>query len=176
MKTVLSQKIFWLPLCILTYLSGCVAMSDFLSGPASTHDSSFEPAPFMNPTQIGVSKKEDVIGMLKNPTDRQILSEGENQIESWGYASQDEIVIPYQYMPFIGGFVFRHSLVNESPSVAVSFSSHGVVSGLTVSSLNAYGDIPPQYGIPASVFTDPLYGMRNPQISHSPRATHSHFP
>ena len=108
LNTLLFQKIIWLSLILLTYLSGCVAMSDFLSGPSSTHDSSFEPAPFMNPIQIGVSTKEDVIGMLRNSTDRQIHSENENQIESWGYASQDEIVIPYQYMPFIVFFNFAY--------------------------------------------------------------------
>jgi len=175
MKTLLPQKIIWLALILLTYLSGCVATSDFLSGPALTHDSSLEPPSLMDPIKIGVSSQTEVKSSLGNPTDRKIHSENGNQIESWAFASHDETVIPYQYIPFLGAFVSPHSLVNESPSVAVSFSPDGVVSGLTVSSLNAYGDIPPYDLIPASALTTPLYGMRNPQISHSPRAE-SYFP
>ncbi len=175
MKTLFPQKIIWLALILLTYLSGCVATSDFLSGPSLTHDSSLEPPSFMDPIQIGVSTQGEVRSVLGNPTDSNAHSENGNQIESWAFASHDETVIPYQYIPFLGAFVSTHSLVNESPSVAVSFSPDGVVSGLTVSSLNAYGDIPPYDLIPASALTAPLYGLRNPQISHSPR-TESYFP
>jgi hypothetical protein len=175
MTTMLLQ-ISWLPFILLTCLSGCVATSDFLSGPTSTQNSGIEPSSLREPIQIGVSSQTEVKGMLGDPTDRQIHSENGNKIESWAYASHDETVTPYQYILFFGAVASPHSLVNESPSVAISFSPNGVASGLTLSTLNAYGDIPPPELFPISAFSPPLYGMRNPQISHSPRATNSHFP
>jgi len=169
-------QIPWLPFILLTCLSGCVATSELLSGPASVANSRPEPSSLREPIQIGVSSQTEVKGMLGDPTDRQIHSENGNKIESWAYASHDETVTPYQYILFFGAFASPHSLVNESPSVAISFSPNGVASGLTLSTLNAYGDIPPSELFPVSASSTNLYGMRNPQISHSPRATNSHLP
>jgi len=174
--TIILLQITWLPFILLTCLSGCVAMSDFLSGPTATQNSGIEPSSLWEPIQIGISTQEDVIGALGNPTDRKIHPGNGSQFESWAYASHEETVQPYQYVLLVGAFASSHSLVNESPSVAIGFSPNGVVSGLTVSTVNAYGDILPSELFPVSTFSTPLYGMRNPQIAHSPRATNSHFP
>jgi len=114
--------------------------------------------------------------MLGDPTDRQIHPGNGDQFESWAYASNEETIQPYQYVLFVGAFASSRSLVNESPSAAIGFSPNGVVSGLTLSTLNAYGDIPPPELFPISAFSPPLYGMNNPQVAHSPRATNSLFP
>ena len=175
MNTMLLQ-ITWLPFILLTCLSGCVATSELLSGPASVANSRPEPSSLREPIQIGVSTQEEVSGMLGNPTESKTHTLNGTQVESWAYVSHEETVQPYQYVPFVGAFAFSRSHVNDSPSVAISFSPNGVVSGLTVSTLNAYGDIPPSELFPVSASSTTLYGMRNPQISHSPHATNSHVP
>ena len=114
--------------------------------------------------------------MLGNPTGSKTHTLNGTQVESWAYVSHEETVQPYQYVLLVGAFASSHSLVNESPSVAIGFSPNGVVSGLTVSTLNAYGDILPSELFPVSASSTPLYGMRNPQISHSPHATNFHVP
>ena len=169
-------QITWLPFILLTCLSGCVATSDFLSGPTSTENSGIEPSSLREPIQIGVSTQEEVSGMLGNPTVGKTHSPNGTQLESWAYVSHEETVQPYQYVLLVGAFASSRSHVNETPSVAISFSPNGVVSGLTLSTLNAYGDIPPSELFPVSASSTTLYGMRNPQISHSPTATNSHFP
>jgi outer membrane protein assembly factor BamE (lipoprotein component of BamABCDE complex) len=175
MTTMLPQ-IIWLPFILLTCLSGCVATSELLSGPASVANSRPEPSSLREPIQIGVSTQEEVRGMLGNPTEGKTYSPNGTQLESWAYVSHEETVQPYQYVLFVGAFAFSRSHVNDSPSVAISFSPNGVVSGLTVSTLNAYGDIPPSELFPVSASSTTLYGMRNPQISHSPHATDSQIP
>ena len=150
-------------------------MSDFLSGPTSVPGYSPEPHSLIDPIQIGVSTQEEVIGALGNPTDRQ-QSLDETPIESWAYVSHGETVQPYQYVLLLGAFASSRSLLNESPSVAFGFTPNGVVSGLTVSTLNAYGDIPPHELLPISNTSIPLYGTRNPQVAHTPRTTNSQFP
>ncbi len=175
MTTMLLQ-IPCLPFILLTCLSGCVATSELLSGPASVANSKPEPSSLREPIQIGVSTQKEVRGMLGNPTEVKTHSPNGIQLESWAYVSHEETVQPYQYVLFVGAFAFSRSQVNDSPSVAISFSPNGVVSGLTVSTLNAYGDIPPSELFPVSASSTTLYGMRNPQISHSPHATDSHVP
>ena len=114
--------------------------------------------------------------MLGNPTEGKTHSSNGTQLESWAYVSHEETVQPYQYVLLLGALASSRSRVNESPSVAISFSQNGIVSGLTVSTLNAYGDILPSELFPVSTFSTPLYGMRNPQVAHSPRTTNSHVP
>ena len=91
-------QIIWLPFILLTCLSGCVATSELLSGPASVANSRPEPSSLREPIQIGVSTQEEVSGMLGNPADRKIHPGNGTQVESWAYVSHEETVQPYQYV------------------------------------------------------------------------------
>lgn len=181
-------RVLWLPIILLTCLSGCVAASDWLSGPTSSNGlGSYSPY-YLEPIQIDVSTQEDVSQLLGYSIDRQHSHE-EMPIESWAYiSSDDDTISPQQYIPFLGAYKSLFFQTTGSQSVAISFSPHGIVSGLTVSSLNAYGDIPsPTHflnifrssahpHLHASNLSAPFYGMKNPLLSHSATPTPSPHP
>ena len=149
-------------------LTGCVSASNWLAESSQFHKPQFEGSHHLDSIQIGSSTKEEVLARLGNPTDRQRHSIDEAHLESLSYSSTEATITPYQYLPLIGAFAFWGPDPTPTPSVAISFSSEERVSGLTVSTLNAYGDI--QAPIPASIGDSPplFYGMRNPEVSHTP--------
>lgn len=168
-------------------LTSCVATSDWLSGPTSPDGlGSYSPY-YLEPIQIDVSTEEDVSQLLGYSIDRQHSLE-EMPIESWAYTSTEDAISPLQYIPFLGAYRSLFFQTTGSQSVAISFSPHGIVSGLTVSSMNAYGDIPsPTHflnifrssahtHLHASNLSVPFYGMKNPLLSHSAPPPHSPQP
>jgi len=149
-------------------LTGCVSASNWFAGSSQFHKPQFEGSHHLDSIQIGSSTKEEVLARLGIPTDRQRHSIDETHLESLGYSNTEASITPYQYLPLIGGIAFWKPDPTPTPSVAISFSSEERVSGLTVSALNAYGDI--QAPMPVSIGDSPplFYGMRNPEVSHTP--------
>ncbi len=157
------------PLYVVCFvLSGCVEASNWLSGPTQYQNSSFASSPQLAPIRIGVTTKQEMVARLGHPTDEKVRSTDGIQVESLSYSTAEAEISPYQYLPLLGGIAYLEPLQNQTPSTAFSFSSEGLVSGLTVSTLNAYGDIrsPKQLSIeePSLLF----YGMRNPEVSYTP--------
>ena len=151
--------------CIL--LTSCVGASNWLSGSPPYHNSQFDPSQHFPSIRIGVSTQQEVINRLGDPTDRQIRSIEKFQHESFSYTTSESVVKPYQYLPFLGAVAFRRPATTQAPSAAISFSSENKVSGLTLSTVNAYGDIQTPEKFPISDSFTSFYGMRNPEVSQS---------
>ena len=168
-------RIGFLSLCCL-FLTSCVGASNWLSGPAQSQTSHRDPSPHFTAIHIGITTKQEVIAQLGNPTNQYVHSIDGIQVESVSYTTSDTAVKPYQYIPFFGGLAFWKPQDNSAPSIAISFSSENRVSGLTVSTVNAHGDIRSPEKIHISDFPTSFYGMRNPEVSHSPADSPLHRP
>ena len=154
----------WCMCCVL--LTGCVGASNWLAGPTQFQNSLLDPSHRLAPIQIGVTTKQEIVTNFGNPTDRQIHSIDGTQFESLSYSTTEIAINPFQYIPLFGAAASWRSTSSRTPSAAFSFSSEEKVSGLTVSTVNAYGDTrsPKRFLIPNSPIS--FYGMRNPEVFH----------
>ena len=109
-----------------------------------------------------------MVARLGDLKDRPIPSIDRNQIESLSYSTAESEIRPYQYIPLLGAIAFLGPIQSQSPSAAISFSSEGIVSGLTVSTLNAYGDLRSPERVPIEESPASFYGLRNPDVAHVP--------
>lgn len=156
-------------LCILYgLLTNCMAASNWLSGPTQFQNSRSDLSHHLDPIQIGVTTKQEIVGNFGNPTDRQIQSIDVTQFESLSYSTTETAIQPYQYIPLLGAIAFSGPIQSQTPSAAISFTPEGKVSGLTFSTVNAYGDIRSSEIFPMGDASTTFYGMRNPDVSHTP--------
>ncbi len=155
-------------------LNNCVATSDWLATPSQP--SSLDPDNTYIFIRTGVTSKQEVLNNLRSPSHQLFHSDDKDQIESLSFSFAETEVRPSQYLPFLGGIPFLKSFPHLDPSIAISFSSQGTVSGLTFSTVNAHGDIPSSQifldAKPASSF----FGMRNPDVTHSPTKKNLRIP
>ena len=148
---------------------GCAAASEFLAGSSTLSPSeSPQQVGLKEPIYIDVSTKDDVLRLAGSPTNHQEFLLQNKQEESWAYVSTQAAINPLQYILLIGAFPTAQHLSRMPPSFAISFSPQGVVSGLTTSTVNAYGDIRSSKISPMPDSSISFYGMRNPDVSHAP--------
>ncbi len=153
--------------CILGIsLTGCVAASEWLAHPTATQTSYEARDRNLPPLEIGVTTKEEIIATFGHPGHRKTLAFEAQSIESFGYATAEGQILPYQYIPFVGALAFRKPFTDLTSSLAISFSPQDQVSGLTVADTNAYGDIPPTEVFLRPHVSLPFYGMRNPNVQY----------
>ena len=165
-------RILLLSLCWWIFTS-CVGASNWLSGPTQFQNSPLELSQHFAPVQIGVTTKQKIIERLGNPTNRQIHSSNGIQGESLSYSITETEIRPYQYIPLLGAMAFLGPIQSQTPSAAISFSSVERVSGLTLSTVNSYGDIRSPEFVPLEETSSLSYGMRNPDVAHNPdHSTH----
>ena len=148
----------------------------FPSSPASSQNYPLDTYDHLAPLQIGISTKQEIVARFGHPTDRQTHSIDGMHFESLGYANAETMIKPYQYIPLLGAVAFWSPLTNQAPSAAMSFSSEDVISGLTVSTINAYGDIPSSELFPIAHSNTSFYGMSNPDVFHTPADSNPHSP
>lgn len=154
-------------LCIgCIFLTSCVVASNWLSGPTQQQTPQFDASIQTPPLQIGVTTKEEIVSRLGDPTHRHIHSIDGIQFESLSYSHSPIAITPFQYIPLFGAIAFLRPFTDEIPPAAISFSSDQRVSGLTASTVNAYGDIDLLETFPVSN-SPTFYGMRNPEVFHS---------
>jgi hypothetical protein len=164
----LSTLRIWPLYVICLVLPGCVEASNWLSGPTQFQDSRSDLSSHFASIRIGITTKEEMVARLGDLKDRPIPSIDRNQIESLSYSTAESEIRPYQYIPLLGAIAFLGPIQSQSPSAAISFSSEGIVSGLTVSTLNAYGDLRSPERVPIGESSASFYGMSNPNVSHAP--------
>jgi hypothetical protein len=158
----------WL-LCLgCVFLTGCVGASEWLLGPTQFQDSRSDLSPHFASIRIGVTAKQEIVSSFGSPTNRQMHPIDGSQVESLSYSTAESEIRPYQYIPLLGAIAFLGPIQSQSPSAAISFSSEGIVSGLTVSTLNAYGDLRSPERVPIGESSASFYGMSNPNVSHAP--------
>ena len=160
---ILRNALFCLYCIILT---SCVGASNWLSGPDQIQSSQLDGLHYGDSIRIGVSTKQEVLTSLGSPTDRQTHSIDKRPRESVSYAFAETAITPFQYFPLLGAF--GRLMPDENPSVAISFSSKESVSGLTISTVNAYGDIRPSIIFLTPDSLSSFYGIKNPDVSHAP--------
>ena len=161
------QKILALFIC-LTILTSCVSASNWLSGPARSQNSHLDSSNYLTSIRIGVTTKQETFARLGNPTARQSHVINNFAFESWSYVATDTAIAPYQYIPLFGAVAFWRPLRDQTLSAAMSFSSEDQVSGLTISTVNAYGNIRSPENVPNLATLHSFYGMRNPNLPHTP--------
>ena len=161
----------WLLCMCCVVLTGCVGASDWLSGPTQFQDSPLEPSQHLAPLWIGVTTKQEIVASLGNPTNRHIHSIDGIQVKSLGYSTAETEIRPYQYLPLLGALAFLEPIQSQPPSAAISFASEDRVSGLTVSTVNAYGDIRSSGIFTSEDFSATFYGMSNPAVFLTPNAS-----
>ena len=158
-------KIGLLSMCCAIFTS-CMSTSTWLSGDSPSQKDFLHPPSTFAPIKIGISTKEEVEANLGNPTRQDIRTLDDFTSESVSYSSAETTMNPFQYFPFLGALALRNPVGSHIPSAAISFSSDNRVSGLTISSVNAYGDIRSS-GAPIRNSLNPFYGMRNPDVSQT---------
>ena len=149
-------------------LTNCVNTNHQLSGPSKLESSYITPTQQLTSIQIGITTKQEIIRRFGDPTDQQISRAEGVPLESLSYADSEIKIRPYQYIPFFGAFAFWPAPTHQHSSAAISFSSDEKVSGLTVSTVNAYGDIRASELFTGADSTTSFYGMNNPEISYIP--------
>ena len=145
---------------LLCLLSGCVAASQTLSGSSTERELLPLSKSSLDTIQIGVTKQEEIQALFGLPSDIQVLRTVDGLHESWAYVDTDKARQPFQYLPIFGAL----STLNrdgQSP-LAISFSPEGIVDGVTLSRVNAQGDVTYSPRALDSVALTPLYGMKNP--------------
>ncbi len=160
--------------CVL--LSGCVGTSNWLSGSSENQNFSVDTSHYLAPMRIGVTPVKEVASRFGVPDDVQFGSIEGRQIESLGYSSNTHTITPFQYIPFWGAVEMWRQESNRTPSAAISFSPEERVTGLTVSSNNAYGDIRIPRTSTRATSSSALYGMNNPAVFHTTKTSPEHFP
>ena len=164
-------KIFLLCLCWWLFTS-CVGTSDWLSGPPQWQNSDLESSLRLSTIGIGVTTKEEVLTRFGTPTDRQGSMIDGITFESLSYSTTEATITPYQYIPLFGAVAFWEPLENHAPSAAISFSNEDTVSGLTISTVRAFGDIRSSEKFNKSDSSTSFYGMRNPDVTHASTSAH----
>ena len=167
-KHPFSALIRILPIFCLV-LTNCVNTHHQFSGSLLQLQSSHTaPTQQLGSIQIGITTKQEIIRRFGNPTDQQMSTREGVPIESLSYADSEIEIRPYQYIPFFGAFAFWRTPTHQNSSAAISFSSDEKVSGLTISTVNAYGDIRSSELFSRVDSTTSFYGMNNPEVSHTP--------
>ncbi len=149
---------------LLSFLSGCVAASEILSG-SGPADEGFSSSSILEDVHTGISSKEELQNLLGTPTHVQVSTPGTHARESWAYVPDTIAAQPFQYLPFLGGFVmtshrYRHPF-------SVSFSPEGIVDGVTLSPVHTNGHKINDLATMATRTNRPLYGMKNPLVQPS---------
>ncbi len=163
-----STLIIWILCLCCVVLTGCVGASNWLAGPTQFQNSPLEPSEQFASIRIGVTTKQEIVASLGNPTNRQIHSIDGIQVESLSYSTGEAEIRPYQYIPLLGAIAFLEPIQSQTLSTAISFSSEDRVSGLTISTVNAYGDLRSPELVPIGESPASFYGMRNPDVAHAP--------
>ncbi len=164
-------------LCLSSVLlTGCVGASNWLSGSNELQDSPTASAQYFAPMRIGVTPVEEIASRFGVPDDVQFGSIEGRQIESLGYSSSAQLISPFQYIPFFGAVEIWRQGSDHTPSAAISFSPEEQVTGLTVSTNNAYGDIRLLRTSPRAGSSSSVYGMNNPAVFHTANASPEHLP
>lgn len=156
-------------------LSGCVGASNWLSGSPQFHDPLEASTQYFAPMRIGTTPVKEVVSRYGVPDDTQFGSIDGMQIESLGYSSS-ALAMPFQYIPLFGAIEIWRQETNHTPSAAISFSTEERLSGLTVSSHNAYGDIRPKGMSTRANSSMSFYGMNNPAVFHTATTSTEHLP
>ena len=149
-------------------LTNCMNTHHQLSGSLQLQSSHTTPTQQLGSIQIGITTKQEIIRRFGNPTDQQMSAVQGATIESLSYADSEIEIRPYQYIPLLGAMRFLWPMHNQTPSVGMSFSPDEKVSGLTISTVNAYGDIRSSELFSRADSTTSFYGMNNPEVSHTP--------
>lgn len=157
-------------------LSGCVGASNWLSGSAEFQDSVLDSAQYFAPMRIEVTTVKEIASRFGVPDDVQFGSIDGMQIESLAYSSNELAMTPFQYIPFFGAVEIWRQGSKHTPSAALSFSPEERLSGLTVSSNNAYGDIRSQGTSSRADSSISFYGMNNPAVFHTATASPEFLP
>ncbi len=164
-------------LCLCAVLlTGCVGTSNWLSGSVESQHSSFDTSHYFAPMRIGVTPVKEVASRFGVPDDVQFGSIEGRQIESLGYASSEQGITPFQYIPFFGAVEIWRQGAKHTPSAAISFSPDERVSGLTVSSNNAYGDIRSPGISTRTRSSISIYGMSNPAVLYTANVSSQPLP
>ena len=116
--------------------SGCTTAGDWLSGSAADREQAMPYPTQLEHVQIGVTTKDEIRNMLGNPTDIRLSSDHNQASESWANANPS--INPLQYIPGFGAFAF--SMKQPRSSFSISFSSDGVVDGITLRDVQPLGE------------------------------------
>ncbi len=156
----------------LVLCCGCVNTSNWLARPAPFPHFPLDSTQQLDSIRIDVSTRNDILSNFGHPNNRQSHSSEGLHWESFGYSNDESAISPLQFLPLLGSVAHWSRLATQTPSLAISFSSEEKVSGLTLATINAYGDI--RFSEISSMPNDSLhfYGKRNPEVSHtSPEST-----
>lgn len=157
-------------------LSGCIGASNWLSGSAEFQNYQLDSAQYFAPMRIGVTPAKEVVSRFGVPDDVQFGSIDGMQIESLGYSSNELMISPFQYLPLFGAVEIWRQGSNHAPSAAMSFSPEERLSGLTISSDNAYGDIRSKGMSTHADSSISFYGIHNPAVFHTATASAQFLP
>ena len=147
---------------LLFLLTGCSSMGEWLSGPAGNQPPQLVyPAQFANLT-IGKTTQAKVRAVFGPPTDLQTSVLNGISRETWAYAKASPSINPLQYLPLVGVLALPQR--QEVAAFSISFSSEGIVNGLSVRDFQPYGDLTSTADRFKSARAVSPYGTNNPMV------------
>jgi len=155
---------------ILFLLTGCSSMGEWLSGPVGYQSSRMVYPAQLEHIIIGVTTQDKVRTVFGTPTDLQTAVLNGISRETWAYANASPSINPWQYLPLVGVFALPQR--QESAAFAISFSSEGIVDGVSVSDFQPYGDVTSAADRFKSDRAVLPYGTNNPMV-HASRQNNS---
>jgi len=149
-------------LLILFLLTGCSSMGEWLSGSAGYRSPEFVYPVQLDHITLGVTSQAKVRAVFGAPTDLQTAVLNGISRETWAYAKASPSINPLQYLPVVG--VFALPLREEAAAFSVSFSSDGIVDGISVRDFQPYGDVTSAADRFKSARAVSPYGTNNPMV------------
>ena len=150
---------------ILLLFTGCSSMADRLSVPGGDLSSEYGYPANLAKVTIGVTTQQEVRKVFGSPTNLQTALRNATLRETWAYAQASPSINPIQYLPLVGGLVVPRS--QEDHSFSVSFSSEGIVEGISVRGFQPYGDVLSSAHRDRTEAGIHPYGTNNPSIRAS---------
>ena len=147
---------------IFFLLTGCSSVGEWLSGPAGYQPSGLAyPAQYSHIT-IGVTTQAKVRAKFGAPTDLQTSVLNGISRETWAYAKASPSINPLQFLPFVGVFALPQR--QEASAFSISFSSDGIVDGISIGDFQPYGDVRSAADRLKSARNVLPYGTNNPMV------------
>ena len=139
-------------------------MGEWLSGSAGkSYSGLIYPAKFDHIT-IGVTTQNKVRAVFGSPTDLQTSLRNGITRETWAYAKASPSINPLQYVPLLG--VLALTDAQEGDTFSISFSSDGIVDGISVRDFQPYGGVTSVSDRLKTARDVIPYGLNNPMIYH----------
>ena len=152
----------WSVVLVFFLVNGCSTVGDWLSGPSLNPSVWTMYGQNLHHITLGVTTQAKVREVFGPPKDIQTSVKKGIREETWAYATANSSVNPFQYLPIIG--VLALPSTQDTDAMSISFSSEGIVDGVSVRDVQPYGSAGETSRKRQNRWAIESYGMNNPMV------------